>query len=366
LLSAALVSTTLQTALDLPQSLYMASTMGNMLPPLVVLAVCLGLWLRRIAEEPGSSYGWRWFITGAILAFVAGGFSEAFTVMQVGAWALILLMALLTRGSILRRSLTGLTAPFLLGALAGLIAHIAAPGFYARLVVYHADRTLLGIIEVALGSTVEWLRWAFSSWERSLSLLALLLLFLLGSGRYFAGHLRPLDPLRLGWRALILVPAATFVLVYSCFVPAAYVFGGSPPGRHLIIPAFILSGAVALEGTIIGQLVTGDSRRNARSVFGVLGVATLALLLVTSSQAMYGQLRLLPSFARYVSAWDSNEELIQSALNEGADRVTIAAAPGPWWNVDYRDIGPDPGFWVNQCASRYYGIEVTAQGPPVE
>jgi hypothetical protein len=360
------VCTTLQTAVDLPQSLYYASQMGNMLPPLVLLAVCAGLFLRRIADERGTSCGWRWFITAGILAFVAGGFSEAFTAMQVSAWALVLLAVLVARDSVTRSSLMRLTAPFLLGSLAALAAHIASPGFHGRLATYHAERTLLGVLGVALASTVEWLRWAFSSWERSLPLLALLLLALLATGRYFGSQLRSVRAVRLGSRAVILLPAAAFVLVYSCFVPAAYAFAGSPPGRHLIIPAFILSGAVALEGMIIGQLVTDDHRKNMQSIFGLLGVATLALLLVASSQAMYGQLRLLPSFARYASAWDSNEELIRSALNEGADRVTIAAMPGPWWNVDYRDLGPDPDFWVNQCASRYYGIEVTARERPLE
>jgi hypothetical protein len=366
LLSATVVCTTLRTSIDLPQSLYWASSMGNMLPPLVLLAVCVGLLLRRTADGSSANVGWRWFIGAGFLAFAAGGFTEAFTVVQVGVWALILLAALLIRDSRARSSLLGLVAPFLLGSLAALAAHVAAPGFHARLATYDAERTIVGTIEIASASTVEWLRWAFSSWERSLSLLALLLLSFLASGRYFAGHLRLEGPLGLGWRALVLVPTATLGLVYSSFLPGAYAFGGSPPGRHLIVPAFILSCAVALEGAIIGRLITADPRRNVRSIFGALGIATLALLLATSAMAMVGQLRLLPSFARYASAWDSNEELILSALNEGADRVTIAAMPVQWWNVDFRDIGPDPGFWVNQCASRYYGMEVTAQGPPVE
>jgi hypothetical protein len=363
LLSSAVVFATLQTSLDLPQSLYWAAQAANMLPPLILLAVCAGFLLKHTNEEHNSSRDGRaWLVAAAFLTFVAGGFSEAFTVMQVGLWTLTLLTTLVIRQPAASTRIRRLAAAFLFGSLVALTLHLTAPGFEGRLTRDYStiERSVLSAFPVAIATTWEWLKWTFLSAQRILSLLALLLVFALASVRFFESRLRSIDPLRLGWRTLILLLPVTFVLLYACFLPGAYSTGGPPPGRHLIIPAYVLSIAVALAGIILGQWLTENARVNKEQFFKTVGLVVLALVLVTSIQAMRGQLRLLRGFARYQEAWDANEIVIREAFEQGADSVIITALPGPWWNVTNRDIGPDPEARTNECASRYYGIEVTA------
>jgi len=370
LLSAALVFSTLQTSPHLAQSLYWASQMSNMLPPLVLMVASLGLLRRRLAQEQLTRSSWVWGFTAGVLSFVAGGFSEAFTVLQVSAWILILLAGVICDGSRFRNRLLPQAAPFLLGSLAALAVHVAAPGNSARLAIVRADPTLVGTVEVAWASTIEFLKWAFSSWQRSLSLLALLLQSVLVSGGFFGTHVRFMEPSHPRWQALILLPAATLVLLYSCFVPAAYALSGPPPGRHQVIPAFVLVCAIAYGGAIIGGLADLERRwpkgLGPRPLFSAFAACVLILYLLTTTQATYTQLRQLPVFALYASRWDSNDSRIRSAQAEGANHVVVVRIPENWAGIADREINNDPGNWVNICASQYYGIEVTAEGPSSE
>jgi hypothetical protein len=366
LLSAAVVFTTLQTSIDLPQSLYWWSQMGNMLPPLVLLAASVGLLRRRLSPQWPAAPGWGWWLAAGALSFIAGGFSEAFTALQVSTWGLVLGACVICDGFRFRNKLPAHVGPLLLGSLAALAAHVAAPGFGGRLADVRANPSFMGTLGGAWAGTIEWLRWALVSWQPLFSLLALLLLSGLVSGGFFGADVRIMERSNPRWRDVILLAMSTLVLLYSCFVPAGFALGRAPPGRHLAIPAFVLACAVACEGAIIGRLLLRSEQSRTRSIVRLAGTLVLALYVVTTSQAVYGQLRLLRPFARYASAWDANNALIRAALAEGADHVEIRAMPGNWWGVEGREIGPDPSFWVNQCASQYYGIEITAapEGAP--
>jgi hypothetical protein len=364
LLSAALVFSTLQTSYDLATSLYWLQAMSNVLPPLVLSAACVGILRHRLAQEQPTRYGWVWGLAAAVLTFVAGGFSETFTVLQVSAWGLFVLVGVISDRSQFRSKLLPQAAPFLLGSLVALAVLVAAPGNSARLSLVSPAHGPIAVVGIAWSSTFEFLKWLVSSWQRSLTLLALLLLSALVSGGFFGTYLRSMEPTRLKMRALVLLPAATLVLLYSCFVPAAYAIGGPPPGRNLIIPAFVLVCAVAYEGAIIGQLADPERRRpkgpEPRSLFPPIAICVLILYLLTTANAAYAQLRQLPLFVQYASRWDANDSRIRSAQAEGADHVVIAPQQVDWAGMSNREIGPDPNNWVNECASQYYGIEVTA------
>jgi hypothetical protein len=182
--------------------------------------------------------------------------------------------------------------------------------------------------------------------------------------------MRLMEASHLKGQAFVLPPAATLVLLYSCFVPAAYGLGGSLPGRDQIIPAFVLVCAVAYEGAIIGQLADPERRRpkglEPRPLFSPIAACMLILYLLTTTQATYAQLRQLPKFALYASRWDANDSRIHSAQAEGANHVVVVRIPENWAGMPEREINNDPGNSANIWASQYYGIEVTAEGPSNE
>ncbi len=370
LLSAALMFSTLQISPHLPQSLYWLNGMSNVLPPLVLLAAGLGILRKRLNHEQPTKPSWVWGLTAGVLSFVAGGFSETFTVLQVSTWILIMLAGVIVDESRFKNRLLPQAAPFLLGSLAALAVVVAAPGNSNRMAVVGVHPTLMATAEIAWASTIEFVKWSFSSWQRSLSLLALLLLSALVSAGFFGTHLPSMEPTRIKVRALVLLPAATLVLLYSCFVPAAYALGGSPPGRNQIIPAFGLVCAVAYGGTIIGQLADSERRSPEglapRALFYVVAPCMLTLYLLTTTQATYTQLRQLPAFALYASRWDANDSRIRSALAEGANHVVVVRIPENWAGMSDREINNDPSSAANIYASQYYGIEITAEGPSSE
>ncbi len=364
LLSAALVFSTAQLSFHLVQSLYWGSASRYSLPPLMLLAVCLGILKYRLTHSQPSRCSWLWGLAASGLTFVAGGFNETFSALQVSAWAMLMLGAVICAPGGLRNRILREAAPLLLGSLAALAVIAVAPGTDVRLGILSPAPTLTAMLEIAWASTCDFLRWAFFSWQRSLSLLALMLLSMLISTGRFGGHVPLIARTQTARRVLVLLPGATLVLLYSCFVPAAFAMGGSPPGRILIIPGFVLVCAAAWLGLILGQLVALDFNRPRlaipRSILGVVSLCVLVLYLVLACQAVYDQLRLLRPFARYAEAWDANEVLIRAAQAQGDDHVTVATLPANWWGLDGRDFGPDPSFWVNECAGRYYGVQIIA------
>jgi hypothetical protein len=370
LLSAALAFTTLQTSPHLNQTLYWFSAMSNVLPPLILSAASVGIARHRLTHDQPLGNSWVFGVGAGGLSFIAGGFNETYTVLQASAWALFLLVAIVFDGSRFRTKLLPRTAPFLLGSLAALAVVAAAPGNSARIAVVGVHPTLVSTMTIAWQSLFEFLVWSVSSRQPCLSLLALLFLSTLISAGFFGGSVDIVETRRLKRKTLLLLPVGTLILLYSCFVPAAYGLGGSLPGRDQVIPAFVLVCAVATGGLIIGQapeLAGCPARRQGlRPVFLSIAACTLILYFLTTTRAMYIQLRQLPRFALYASRWDANESLIREALAEGADRVVLVRIPENWAGMPDLEINNDPGHWVDICASQYYGIAVTAEGPSNE
>jgi hypothetical protein len=370
LLSAALVFTTLQTSPHLNQTLYWFSAMSNVLPPLVFLAASVGIARHRLAREQLIGNSWVLGVGAAGLSFIAGGFNEAYTVLQASAWALFLLVAIVFDGSHFRTRLLPRTAPFLIGSLAALAVVAAAPGNSARISVVGSNPSAVSTMTIAWQSLFEFLKWSVSSRQPCLSLLALLLLSTLISAGFFGGSAHLIETRQVKRKALLLLPVATFILLYACFVPAAYGLGGSLPGRDQVIPAFVLVCAMASGGAVIGQSPEQarcpTSRQGLRPFSLSIAACTLILYSITTTQAMNIQLRQLPRFALYASRWDANESLIREAMAEGADQVVLVRIPENWAGMPDLEINNDPGHWVNICASQYYGMAVTAEGPSNE
>jgi succinate dehydrogenase hydrophobic anchor subunit len=360
LLSAAVEFSTLQLAPDVNQSLYWGQSMRSVLPPLAFSAACVGMLGYRLAQEKPLRHGWAWSLAAGLLTFVAGGFSETYTAPQASAWSLLALAAIACDASRLRSKVLRQAIPFLLGSIAGLAVMAAAPGNAVRQAGLGPPAGLQATAEYAWASTSGFLTWAVGSWQRCLTLLALLLLSALVSGGYFETSVRLMEPTRLIRRALIMLPCATFVLVFSCFIPAAYAAGGRLAGRNMIIPVFVLVCAAAYEGAIIGQMA--HARRpvsqevKLRSLWAAIAVCVLIMYLLSTTQASYRQLQQLPTFAQYASVWDANDARILIAKAEGLDHVTIQYQRN-WPGI--AAIRPYSDHWINICASQYYGIEVT-------
>jgi len=70
----------------------------------------------------------------------------------------------------------------------------------------------------------------------------------------------------------------------------------------------------------------------------------------------YNALQFQPQLKSYAQNWDRVDQDIREAKREGKNSVVVM----PVHNLaGLSDFGEDSQYWVNQCVSSYYGLEVT-------
>lgn len=111
-------------------------------------------------------------------------------------------------------------------------------------------------------------------------------------------------------------------------------------------------------GSPVGVLAAARSHRSWRSgaARGPLGST---VLLVVNTRTFTREVRTRSEIVPADTVvWDRVDGMIQAARASGATRVTIPLKRDNWAGLE--DVGTDVEFWVNQCVSQYYGVQVVA------
>lgn len=100
-----------------------------------------------------------------------------------------------------------------------------------------------------------------------------------------------------------------------------------------------------------------------RSIWRVVALCILVLFVANTLVATNTTLQQRPVYAQFASDWDAEDIAIRAAESQGLDFVVIK--PLRNW-AGLHDIMPYKSFWINQCASQFYGIEVSAKASDSE
>lgn len=321
---------TLETAPDLPQSLYWQTGLLTYLLPLI-LATFLTGWIRRGIQS--------WWATGVsgLVTFVAGGLSETYLVPQNVALTLALLISL----SVARHRRTHLAAALVGGVLA-LAVIVLSPSIGGRVGGTPADLWLAmsAAIATAAVQIVHLVRYF-----PLLALIALAVPALLGVPHRAACHVER--------RWLLLVTACVAITLPFCYFPSFYAQNGNPPARSLIVPGALLIGYLMFLGFALRPVASRwvPAPRSAVALAAValvpLGVAVTTL--PTQAQA-----------AQYATLFDVEEQHIRAGRDAGTTDLTVPPLP---LNMGEGFVGSDREDWFNQCVARYYGLRSIATPP---
>jgi len=364
LLASLILFVTLDAIPLVEQSLYWSDAMSNYVPPLVLMTAYAGLVLWRRNKQGAQRGGALWLVVGASLTFAASGFSEMAEVLQVCALSSALLLASLESEPQTRESTVRLLAAGLAAAVVGLLIVVAAPGNRVRQAAVGPSPTPPRVVQIAV--TQAW-QFVVSSLHRGWTLIDYAGLVALG-GLLGAGTL-PEESAGVPWRAYTRVvfgaPALTLLLITGTFAAAAYGLAAAPPERALIAPQYALCCGIATWAFVVGRIgrearVGSLLGREALLWQGVAACTTIVFLL-GSLTALHRTLAKQPQFAAYAKAWDARDVLLRAAKRRGVDRITVSTLQNPF---GCGEVGPDPAWWVNQCASTYYGLTVVACAPP--
>jgi len=154
----------------------------------------------------------------------------------------------------------------------------------------------------------------------------------------------------------MIVVVVTILLVAASLTPSIYIERGLPAPRTFIIPRF-----VAVLGFAIGGWVAGSAMREILPANG-WQVAATALLLVSFAFPIFTIVKLsglVSVYSQRTQLWDVRESIIQQALQDGSERVTVTAIDGlPVGGIRDFDTKEKVGYWITQCAADYYGIKL--------
>jgi hypothetical protein len=366
LLSAVLLNFILVSAPDLQQSLFWRSGMLPYFLPLVGV-VWLG-WLVLIIQKrslPG------WFGVGLVwlLTLLFSGFSESGTALLIGLWGIGFLVSLIltARGRKAAQSWLWLTGAGLLGALIGLALLYYSPSTALRRVNLPDPLSIPALINLLFWNLKVFF---WQAVMRRTTYLVLPVLLGLGLGIWLPQWAKAQNKLRwgrlIGSGASIVLTAG--VLIALVFLPGTYIFADYPPPRALILAQFVMLLAEILGGIWLSELVKallavvikGETARKVS--FAVLGGVLIGTFLFAPILLVRATLPEIPRLRHWSALWqDRHEQLIQAGAANAAEVHVVELDSIV---NDIAELSPDPGYWYNNCAEMYYGIDAIYADQP--
>jgi hypothetical protein len=353
---------TLSQAPDLYQILYWRTGMLTYLAPLIAntFLLALILWQWKMNR---SSY----LAVGAvfILAVLAGGFSETGFALQITYLVMLTTGYSLTMVRNRSRELWPLwvCVSALLGTLlAGLLLALS-PTNQARLVDFPPRPDWIDLIQ----STIQNVR-IFSVITLKTLFLPTLIGFLipLGASILFFTNQPTLNTVKVT-TVLIRIGLGFvlgFILLGACFLPSAYI-QSSYPGLRALIPArFVLVLIIAISGWMTGQGIVLLFLQFF-SATRVQWVITICIIGLTAFYIIWTIPNILSEqskFKRWALLWDERDSRIQTASMQNIKNLEVMQLDHVI--PDVGELNADPGYWYNQCAAGYYGVDSISANQP--
>jgi hypothetical protein len=368
LLAEALVFFTILEAPQQYQSVYWRVGAITYTLPLVFLSFLAGLICNRIARASTGRLPWGAASACALLALVAGGFSETYVTLQTAVLALALIAAWPGAKSPQRRTGRLLVGAALAGSLLALLVVVLAPGNAVRLAAMPGRPAFFALVRMAVTSAFLFIYMSLknNAFQNVLTLLVPLLInYWLYAVSKDLPKMRP-SALSLG---LFLTPLAGALLVLAVCTPSAYAESSYPDGRVLIEAAFILVATLGAEGLLIGMSLSQLHLWAQEPAPLFLQLLSAVLFLVTVLYPLYDARKTVaqvPVYLAHAATWDSQAAFVSAEIQKGIQNVNLqdgqARSFDPLSGLE--ELSSDPKNWVNQCAAGFYGLHSLTVNAP--
>jgi hypothetical protein len=346
---------------NLFQSFFWQDGFVNYSLPLIGLTIngglCLRVWSSKLNPVLVA-------IGAFLLAFVCGGFTEAFITMQIALFGLALLAAWV----LIRKEKRGALIPVLAAAMAGglvaLLIVFVAPGNQVRqAAAVGSNPGLLRIITFSLRNAAFLIGkyflqnpiWAFLS--VAVPFLAGWAFFNPATGQRESSKAVPLW--KEGWlKEVVLLLAGAFILVTAACAAVVYALDAYPDDRTIIVPLYIVILAAMFAGARLGaglrqKVVPPVFVKKIGGMSTIFRITLLLILLACSAFSLLQAWRQAPEFQAYAQAWDKRAVILQQAGQANQSEVTVAGLDA---RFGVADLNADPNNWVNRCVADYYHI----------
>jgi hypothetical protein len=352
---------------------WMTASLAFVVPLLVASVV---IWLITRPANRGR-LGIALLIGTGLVAFIASGEGEIYTVSAFVAWTLAAAVAVTRVSSVWRARLPQLAAAWI-GATAGLLVELASPGNALRSAVISKLITvprpsIVALPFFAFGEMLHFVHaLVFQHWRGMLALAVLAALIAVRSGSV------PRPFARSGVIAALLATLGTLAVVWAAMAPASLEFGGLPPVYDQLIPVFACICAIVTLGWLSGRLLRNRidavwARVPARGE--IRTVAPIAAVLVAAAIVVAGPVATLVMtqrdrhlFQAYAAGKDAQIAAAEAAHTAGRSSAIVP----PLLNVEsigifshnpFEELTTDSTYWINQDTAEYYRVGSIAVSP---
>jgi hypothetical protein len=301
----------------------------------------------------------------ASLFFLSGGLSETTLAMQTGGLFLALGTVWLFFHGENRQRVLALLITGLIASCVSLGVVFLAPGNANRLTSMPVHP---GLFDLA-ASTLRF-AWDFI-WQSLISLpiptiMTLWLAILLSldyfgrinrsENRYTASRLASL---------IIIIPLAAYALILCATAPSVYVYAklGYPAARALFPSRFIMTGALFLDGILLGLMIhqllphIHFSKQTGLNLIVLLLLGATAFYPLRSAQK---ELATIPGYQKLAIEWDNRDAQVQIFKADHVKNIILDGIESP---ASLSELNPDPTHWVNRCVASFYDLETIAVFP---
>jgi hypothetical protein len=369
LLSELVIYATLNSAPDIVASFYWQTGLLVYSAPLVFLTLHVGLHVYGVRKARRLGIGSPLVIASALLALVAGGFSEVYGAVQIVGLSLLILFCWRYASGQVKRTLLLIAGAGLVGSLISFGVLALAPGHELRQGYFPPHPHLVQLIKSSFSYPLTFIE---RHVRRSRGTAFLSMIFPMWLA--FMLSLRTSDRLSLLLtpsanrkkllQLLVLSPLAVYIVLAASFAPGYYALSDALPGRAQIISKCILivftvcwifvASLALLEGVKDSAKV-----RNALLVTSSLAVFVLMIASPLASARHTFGLRFKAS--DYATRWENLDLQIRLSRNQGAKDLTLPRINASEWELGFgrSDLlpTPDPNEPQNRVLAAYYGLD---------
>jgi hypothetical protein len=327
----------------------------------ILYSLFLGTLYHRLQKATPARV-WE-MIVALVLAFVAGGFSETGVAVQITLLGGGYFLALKKNSS--RKDALLFLIPALAGSILSMVIMSLSPGNLER----------AGDLDNVFQIPDIWPRF-YISFSQALSFIPRWfverttlagLAFLFGMLLYLVySPVSQAKSLKQIVKMFIESSMYVFVGIWAAFAPSFIIRGYAPPERAMLIPFFLISCLVILWGWLAASLLNLFFKKTRTCLPQLVIVGLVYIVLVYGPIAtLSANLKLIPTLRTYSNLWDERDQLIKEAVNRGERTIVVTNFQkhrelrvldnSSLWIVG--DLEEDPGYWINQGAAWYYGLD---------
>jgi hypothetical protein len=356
LTSALLVFYTLYLAPELDQVLYWRSGMLPYLAPLIANTFLVGMVVRQMWPGRRSLLG---LIGIAAVTLLAGGFSETGAALQVGYLGIGLIAYLLLCRCRSGRE-TGGSIPLVVALASSLLAMallIASPINSIRQAQLQLPEppALPALVAMSLQNAYLFVH---ATVKHAFIPHLVIVLAIAGLVALWLSKASPQEanPVRRLLLAGAVIPGAAFLLIVCCVAPSAYAQSSYPVARAMVMARYVTVVAAVIAGAEIGRAVVAlwTPPTTLARWLPFLASLFIAISCFYPLQTVPGIVTDVPRYRKWSSFWDARDLAIRQA--RGRSQSDIAVVQLDHIISSVAELSPDPGYWYNNCAERYYDV----------